>query len=223
MRGLCAQGPRALGLLRQALAHPRTRQLAGLTKCVAVLEKEAGPPLPSAAPRLLGLRRPEGTLAALLAYLPYAEQGDMQEQIVELIGRLGWLEGKADPLLSKALQDPVGIRRATAAVLLLRQGNDQQKAEGRKLLHDSDAEVRCAWLRPWPATETRLPCPSTAVLAQQPQFRLGGRVECHGTNVSADSGKRTRWVQTMGSNSVSQFEPLYAPSAPLNPCNQSAS
>ena len=96
----------------------------------------------------------------MLAYLPYAEQGDMQEQIVELIGRLGWLDGKADPLLSKTLQDPVGIRRATAAALLLRQGNDQQKAEGRKLLQDSDAEVRCAWLWPWPGSETRRPCPS---------------------------------------------------------------
>jgi HEAT repeat protein len=139
---LLARGARIVPLLRLAAAHSSKQQQACLTKCLAVLEKDALPPLPSTAPRLLALRRPEGALAMLLAYLPYADNLETQTHVGALIGQVGWREGKADPLVLKALQDPVSIRRSTAASLLIRQGDPQQQADARKLLHDPDAGVR---------------------------------------------------------------------------------
>jgi len=132
----------AVPLLRQALAQATPRQKPLLLKCLGVLEKGALPPLPTAAPRLLALRRPEGALAALLAYLPYADNPDNIAHLEDLIGKLGWREGRPDPLLEKALQDPVGVRRAVAGSLLLRLGGAEQRPQVRKLLQDADPEVR---------------------------------------------------------------------------------
>lgn len=139
---LLALGGRVVPLLRQALVRATPRQKPRIAGCLQILEKDALQPLPVAAPRLLALRRPEGTLAALLAYLPDVENPRVKTSLEQLIGTLGISASRPHPLLEKALTDPTGARRMVAGTLLLRRGGPDHQQQVRRLLHDPDPEVR---------------------------------------------------------------------------------
>jgi HEAT repeat protein len=140
---LVALGPRISPLLRHAVRenHPRLSAAAG--RCLEVLEREAPPILlPEATFRMLAMHRPPGTVAVLLAFLPCAENEEAVGQLSRVLFQVGVVDGKADPALVKALADRVGIRRAAAAVTLLRAGLVGHVPAVRKLLRDKDSEVR---------------------------------------------------------------------------------
>jgi HEAT repeat protein len=139
--GLIALGPRAASLLRRARQQDNSRisELAG--KCLEAIEKDTPNPLPAAAPRLLGLRRPEGGVEALLAYLPLAESDEMAEQIMDVLGAVGVRAGQPDKALLEGLKDKVPLRRAAAAVALIK-GRADDLSGARRLLKDANAEVR---------------------------------------------------------------------------------
>ena len=65
-------------------------------------------------------RRSSGTVAALLAFLPSAENEEMIAELGRVLVAVGVVDGKADAALLKALDDRAGIRRAVAAVTLRR-------------------------------------------------------------------------------------------------------
>ncbi len=140
-----ALGPRISPLLRRAVKedHPRLSPAAG--RCLEIIERESPPiPLPEAVFRLLALHRPPGTVAALLAFLPCAENEESIAQLNRVLLEVGVVDGKADPALVKALDDRVGIRRAVAAVTLRKGGLVDHFAAVQKLLLDNDLEVRRA-------------------------------------------------------------------------------
>jgi HEAT repeat protein len=139
---LVALGPRVSPLLRRAVqqGHPRVGPAAA--RCLDSIEREFPPiPLPEALFRMLALRRPAGTAAALLAFLPCAEDEEMVDRIERVLGSVGVEDGKAEEALVKALEDRHGIRRAVAAVALWRGHADVLPAV-RKVLADKDVEVR---------------------------------------------------------------------------------
>src|SRR5262249_38877716 len=111
------------------------------------IEKDAPNPLPAAAPRLLALRKPEGTVEALLAYLPATESDDAAEQIIDVLGGAGVRGGKADEALVRALEDKVALRRSAAAVALIRGRAEEHYDKVRKLLKDRDTDVRLSAAR----------------------------------------------------------------------------
>jgi HEAT repeat protein len=135
-------GPRAAPLLRQAAGqgHPRIGPLAA--QCLEAVEPDGPRPLPTAAPRLLALRRPGGTLEALLGYLPFADSEAVAAEIVDLLAALGCPDRRPAPELLRALDDPVPARRAAAAAALCLAAAEGQLPAVRKLLQDPDAEVR---------------------------------------------------------------------------------
>ncbi len=142
-RALVALGPRVSPLLRRAVqeGHPRLGPAAA--RCLEVIEREFPPiPLPEALFRMLALRRPPGTVAALLAFLPCAENEEMIVQLSRVLVEVGVVDGKADAALLKALDDRAGIRRAVAAVTLRRGSIPDLLPAVRKLLSDRDIEVR---------------------------------------------------------------------------------
>ena len=140
---LLAQSPRMLPLLRQATSGRCTpRQLAALGTCVQRLEMDELPRLPATAPHLLALRNPEGTLATLLAYLPLIDDPDMAQKVVDLIAKVGWRGEQPDPILTRALSDPIPLRRETAALVYLRHPDPTHLASVQKLLEDPDMSVR---------------------------------------------------------------------------------
>ncbi len=106
--------------------------------------KDVGEPptLPAlAAARLLARRAPDGAVAVLLAYLPFAGDDAVEDEVLAALLALT-PAGKADPALAAALDDPLPGKRAAAAHVLARKGDKDQQAAVRKRLDDADARVR---------------------------------------------------------------------------------
>jgi HEAT repeat protein len=135
-------GAKTAPMLRRALNQGHSRLTAPARQCLEVLERDTGKPLPEAAPRLLALRRPQGSVEALLAYLPFAESEAVTAQLTQLLAAIGVADGKANPALVRALEDKVGARRAAAAIALCKGRADDELPAVRKLLRDEDAVVR---------------------------------------------------------------------------------
>lgn len=135
-------GKNAVSPLRRAVNdnHPKIAPLAA--QALEAIEKDAPSTMPAAAPRLLGLRKPEGTLETLLSYLPFCESAELAEQLMDILGTVAIHGGKADERLVKALQDRVPVRRACAAVALARGKAYSQIPALRKLLKDPDLMVQ---------------------------------------------------------------------------------
>ncbi|HEY7308467.1 MAG TPA: HEAT repeat domain-containing protein [Gemmataceae bacterium] len=135
-------GAKTAPMLRQVIAQPRSRLTAAARQCLEAIERDTGKPLPDAAPRLLALRRPEGTVEALIGYLPFAESETVANQLIQLLASVGVIDGKADPALVRALENKVNARRAAAAVALCKGDANDDMPAVRKLLRDEDATVR---------------------------------------------------------------------------------
>ncbi|MGH7221998.1 MAG: HEAT repeat domain-containing protein [Gemmataceae bacterium] len=147
---LLRMGPRTSSLLRRILDQGNARptdkgnayRIESARQCLQALEGDKAKPMPEAAPRLLALRRPQGTVEALLAYLPFAESETLALQLTDLLASTGCNDGKADPALVRALGDKDGTRRAAAAVALCKGDCVEELPAVRKLLRDTDGTVR---------------------------------------------------------------------------------
>ncbi|MFO0877307.1 MAG: HEAT repeat domain-containing protein [Gemmataceae bacterium] len=139
---LVSLGRSAASLLRRAVNdnHPRISPQAA--RCLESIEKDAPGVMPAAAARLLGLRKPPGTVEALLTYLPFCESADLAEQLTEILAAVAVPGGKPDASLVKALEDRIPARRALAASSLCRGRALSQVPAIRRLLKDADADVR---------------------------------------------------------------------------------
>jgi HEAT repeat protein len=139
---LIAVGPPALPALRVALKSPEDVVQVLARECIDVLEKDPGPALPLAAVRLLRERKPAGACSVLLGYLPFADNKDVQEEVLEDLVLLGSHAGKTDAALLAALKDKHPLRRGGAAYAVGRLGRLGERAAVRELLGDADAAVR---------------------------------------------------------------------------------
>lgn len=142
MNDLIAAGKSAAPLLRRAVSDNDPKAAALAARCLETIEKDSPGPLPSAAPRLLALRRPPGTVETLLAYLPCCESAEAQDQLVDILAAVGCPGGSAEANLIKALDDRLAARRAGAALALCRGKALAQVPAVRKLLGDADPGVR---------------------------------------------------------------------------------
>ena len=137
---LVAGGHRNLPLLRNALKDSDREVARRIEGCVRRIETASAERLPSAAPRLLALRRPDGAADALLAYLPFADE----ETLPALHSALAVLAlnqaDKPEPALLKALSHPLPAIRSAAAVALAQRGTALPTV--RKMLADADQAVR---------------------------------------------------------------------------------
>ncbi len=139
---LVGMGPRVASLLRQTGVNTNSRIESLTVKCLQLIEKDSPNPLPKAAGRMLALRAPEGGVAALLAYLPYADNEETTRQLRDMLSLLAAHEAGAVPILVNALGDKIGVRRGAAAAALCRSGAGANLAAVKKLFKDPDPEVR---------------------------------------------------------------------------------
>jgi HEAT repeat protein len=139
---LVGMGQRVTSLLRQTAVNPNPRVESLAAQCLQLIEKGSPNPLPAAAGRMLALRAPDGAVAALLAYLPYADNEASTTQLREALSAIAVHEADAVPVLVKALDDKIGVRRGAAAVALCRRGAGANLPAVKKLFKDSDMEVR---------------------------------------------------------------------------------
>jgi HEAT repeat protein len=109
---------------------------------LAALEKDASVPLSTVTARLIGLRRPAGAAAALMAYLPFTEDEVLVTELQQALDAVAAFGEKPDPLLVRALSDPSPSRRGAAAEALCTTRDAGQLAAVRKLLADADPGVR---------------------------------------------------------------------------------
>jgi HEAT repeat protein len=132
-------GPAAVPLLRQALDDPDAEVGRRAERCLQRIESVAGPTVSAAVVRLVVVRKPAGAAEALLAYLPFADDAGVAEEVRNSLTALARPDGKPEPAIVKALNDPLPLRRSAAAEALTRVG---ELGLVRRLLQDSDPAVR---------------------------------------------------------------------------------
>jgi HEAT repeat protein len=140
---LISHGPVAIPLLRQAANDlDDTETAARARQCLQQLDGSTATALSVAAARVLAQQKPAGAAEALLAYLPFAEDDQVAEEIGRALQAVAQRNNKPDPGLLEALKDSVPIRRAVAAEVLARTGTDTARAAVRPLLQDARPTVR---------------------------------------------------------------------------------
>jgi hypothetical protein len=110
--------------------------------CLDEIAAGPGPALPIAALHLLARRRPDGAAAMVLRYLPFADDAFVEEEAMDALAAVALRDGKADPVVLRALEDRQPLARAAAAHALGRAREGAVRAPVRKLLTDADARVR---------------------------------------------------------------------------------
>jgi hypothetical protein len=141
-RELVRRGPPARSSLRIARRDPDAEIARRAALALEEIDNGPGPALPIAAVHLLGRRRAAGATAVLLAYLPFADDAGVEEEILAALRILTPEHGPIDPALPNALADARPIVRAAAAHVLGRTEDAAQRAAVRPLLKDADATVR---------------------------------------------------------------------------------
>ncbi len=139
---LAALGRMALPVLREAIRDPDAeiaRQAASIMQRVELAPSDV---LPATAARLVALRKPAGAAEVLLAYLPSADTEEDAAAVETALAAVAVREGKPEPAVLKALDDPSGRRRAAAGEALCRAGSASAIDAARRLLQDSDPAVR---------------------------------------------------------------------------------
>jgi len=138
---LIAAGRLALPFLRLAV-HDVDLEIARRAEhCLRVIEQGPGPALAEAAARLLAERKPAGSLEVLLAYLPFADDDNVEAEVLLAVAATGLHDGKPDALLVAAVTAKEPLRRLAAAFVLGRAGPEQREAV-RRLLNDPQPNVR---------------------------------------------------------------------------------
>jgi HEAT repeat protein len=132
-------GPAAVPLLRQALEDPDAEVSRRAERCLQRIETVAGPAVSTAVARLVAVRKPAGAAEALLAYLPFADDEGVADEVRHSLTALAHRDGKPEPALVRALDDNLPVRRAAAAEALTRAG---EMSLVRRLLKDPNATVR---------------------------------------------------------------------------------
>lgn len=136
-------GPAAVAVLRRAANDVDRPELAERARqCLARIEGPESAKLAAAASRVLVVFKPVGAADALLGYLPHADNDALVEEIVQALTTVAMREGKPEPALLKALEDPAATRRAAAARVLCQAGAVEHRPAVRRLLQDPKPAVR---------------------------------------------------------------------------------
>jgi HEAT repeat protein/outer membrane protein assembly factor BamB len=175
-RALTESGKPALKLLRPALADPDVEVVRRAKACIAEIEGgDSG--LPAAAARLLARRTTAGAVPTLLAYVPFADDTLIEEEVLAALAALGTQPGKVDPALANALKDHVPARRAAAAYVLGRHPEKAQREEVRPLLADPEPLVRFRAAQGLLAGKDRHAVPVLIALLADTPANLAGQAE----------------------------------------------
>jgi HEAT repeat protein len=140
-KALTAAGPSVLPLLRPALADADIEVARRARACVDALEGGPGPQLPAAAARLLVRRDPANAVTVLLAYVPFANDVAVVDDIAAAL-LAQTTRDRPDAALLAGLADARPAVRGVAAHVVGRKGDAQQRDKVARLLADPDAGVR---------------------------------------------------------------------------------
>ncbi len=137
-----AMGSLIVPLLRHATKNPDLEIRNRARDCLSAMERDKNLPLPPITPRLIALRKPAGAAETLLAFVPYADDETALPEVQLALNTVAFKNGKPDPAVVRALNDPQGARRAAAAEALCLGGDRTHLPDIRKMLTDSEPAVR---------------------------------------------------------------------------------
>ncbi len=136
-------GPAAIPRLREVVKDPDAMPAAGAARhCLEILDSPDAGKIPAAAARLLAVRQPDGLIPVLLAYLPFADNEAVVDDVKTALNAVAYRNGRPDDALLGALADPLSIRRAVAIDVLCHAGVAEPRPTLRKLLKDPKPIVR---------------------------------------------------------------------------------
>jgi HEAT repeat protein len=144
---LILRGPVVLPFLQRAGKSGTLEFIRLVDQCLRKIETGAGPDRPAAAARLLAARNfkdPEAARAALdalIAYLPFAGDEWLEDEVLAAVGVLALRQDQMDVLV-EALRDRLPERRAAAGSVLAQRGTLEQRRLVRQLLQDPDPGVQ---------------------------------------------------------------------------------
>jgi HEAT repeat protein len=135
-------GSAAEPALRQALKSPDVEVQRRAEDCLRQIKRGTGSAVVAAAARTLARRKPAAAAEVLLAYLPFADNEGVAEEVRMALAALAMRDGEPHPALVMALTDKEPTRRAGAAVALCFGGSGHERDAIRKLLHDPEPLVQ---------------------------------------------------------------------------------
>jgi hypothetical protein len=129
---LIAIGAPALPFLRAALRGADLELRRRAERCLEAIEARTAPRVTIAAVHLVALRRPPGTVEALLAMMPSADE-PIAREVRAALADLAERDAGARTTLSGALKDKDATRRRAAEAALGKDGGAYLKQPGRRV------------------------------------------------------------------------------------------
>jgi len=142
-KNLIAIGLSALMPLHNAMRDADAERVRMAKLTLEKMDRSTGTVVvPAASIRLLMNRKPAGLLEALLHYLPFTTDPQVEEEIYYDLKELGITGQTIHPALLKALENALPARRATAGCIVARFGTANDRKQVSKLLADPNPYVR---------------------------------------------------------------------------------
>jgi HEAT repeat protein len=140
---LVARGSATLSALDRVLQDPDLEVARRAEQAMRrIRDKDTGPAVTIAAVRLLLVKKPPAAVETLLAFLPYAENDGVAEEVRSVLAALAAVKGQPDKVLVAALGEKHPVKRAAAAEALCQAGLLKELPAIRKLLADPEPSVR---------------------------------------------------------------------------------
>jgi HEAT repeat protein len=138
---LIKYGTPVLPLLRKAAAsHEDAEVRRRAQACLEDIDQGPKAALPIACAHLLAARLLADAVPVLLAYLPHADDEEVEQAVLDALVTLN--RAKLEAALVTALKDDMAVKRAAAAYVLGRSGDMEVRAAVLTLLADKNTRVR---------------------------------------------------------------------------------
>jgi hypothetical protein len=111
-------------------------------RCLERIRSSDEANLEAAATRIIKARQPAGTVEVLLAYIPSVVSPTVLDEVQAALAAIAMKDGRAHQAIVDALADKLALKRAIAAVALIKTGGADERTKARQLLKDGEDEVR---------------------------------------------------------------------------------
>jgi HEAT repeat protein len=172
-----SKGTSALPFLELATSNPDIEIRDRAQKAISLIKSGPGPALPTAAARLLTRKAPPEALETLVAYIPFADDDSVEEEVLNALCVLSTREVKIHPSLLTALRDELPARRGAAAFVIGRMGTGDDMGQARHLLFDPDARVKLRAAQGLLAARSKDPLPILVELLTKAPMALALRAQ----------------------------------------------
>jgi hypothetical protein len=176
LRTLTGAGRPALPYLKAALANRDLEVVRRAERGIQEIERVPYVSVMTCLARMLAVRRPAGTVEALLAYMPSASEESVEEALLKALAATTTVKDKIHPTVRAALKDREPARRAAAAYVFGR-ATPPETAPLLPLLKDTDPSVRLQAATSLVLGRDKAGVPVLIALLAEAPPQLGWRVE----------------------------------------------